>query len=245
MSQFRNKNNYFLVAVVFVLAVVFLYFVFSWVKKYRTAVTPVYSDSVSLVFDSKQALIKKIVSLQSTLDAQNASLVALSSLESENENLKEQFGRSFDKSVGVLARVIVPPNRSLYDIVVLDAGTDEGIEIGQIVYAFGDIALGTISDVSQKSSTVLLYSAPKREIVGNVTGSNVAVTLIGRGSGEYEVRLPRDVSFDQGGIISSQTLEVHTLATIQKIVTDARDPFQRLLAKVPVNLQTLKWVIVK
>ncbi|MCC7436514.1 hypothetical protein IT402_01405 [Candidatus Nomurabacteria bacterium] len=206
---------------------------------------PVNSDSASLAFESKQSLIKKVVSLQTTLDKQNASLVALSSLEKENENLKAQLGRSFDKDTGVLARVIFTPNRSLYDTMILDAGSDEGIEQDQIVYAFGDTALGTISDVQNKSSTVLLYSSPNRETVGNITGSNIAVTLIGRGAGEYEVRMPRDISFEQGGIISAQSLEVHTLATIQKIVTDPRDPFQRLLAKAPVNLQTLKWVIVK
>lgn len=246
MSQFRsNKNNYFFIITIFLLSVVLLYFIFSWVTKFKTSVAPIYSDSASLVFESKQSLIKKVVSLQTTLDKKNASLIALSSLEKENENLKAEFGRSFDKNKGVLARVIFTPNRSLYDTMILDAGSFEGIKEGQIVYAFGDIALGTVSDVQEKSSTVLLYSSPNRETVGNITGSNIAVTLIGRGAGEYEVRMPRDISFEQGGIISAQSLEVHTLATIQKIVTDPRDPFQRLLAKAPVNLQTLKWVIVK
>jgi hypothetical protein len=57
--------------------------------------------------------------------------------------------------------------------------------------------------------------------------------------------MPRDIVFEQGGIITEQTLKLNTIAVIQKIVTDPRDPFQRLLAKVPVNLQTLKYVVVK
>jgi cell shape-determining protein MreC len=158
--------------------------------------------------------------------------------------LKAEFGRS-DHIKGVLARVVVPPNRSIYDTIIIDAGVDEGITIGQNVFAFGSIAIGTISDVSTNSSTVSLFSASGRQTAGTTTGSDIAVTLIGRGAGEYEVRMPRDIVFEQGGGISTQSLGVHTIATIQKIVTDPRDPFQRLLAKAPVNLQTMKWVIVK
>ena len=146
---------------------------------------------------------------------------------------------------GILARVIVPPNRSLYDTIILDTGSSDGISIGQTVYAFGSIALGNISDVNENSSTVSLFSSPGRQTSGTTSGSDLTVTLIGRGDGEYEVRMPRDIVFEQGGVISQQSLSVHPLATIEKIVTDPRDPFQRLLAKAPVNLQTLKWVIVK
>lgn len=245
MSQFRNntKRNIYL-SLLFIILGVAIWYAFSWVKKYQGSTAPIYNDSASLVLNSKQSLIKKIVAQQSTLDAQNASLVTLSILEAENNALKAEFGRE-EHIKGVLARVIVPPNRSLYDTIVLDAGSNENILVGQTVYAFGSIALGTISSVTDDASTVLLFSASGRETSGTVLGSDLTVTLIGRGAGEYEVRMPRDIVFEQGGVISQQSLIVHPLATIEKIVTDPRDPFQRLLAKAPVNLQTLKWVVIK
>ena len=73
----------------------------------------------------------------------------------------------------------------------------------------------------------------------------MALKLLGRGNGEYEVHMPRDIRFDVGSIIAYQSSTPTILAQIERIVTDPRDPFQRLLAKAPVNLQALKWVIVK
>lgn len=245
MSQSRNNTKrYFFIFILITSVALGFWYSISWIKKFRGTTTPLYSDSSSLVFDSKQSLIKKVIALQSTLDAKNAELATLSTLESENRALKAELGRE-GHTKGILARVIVPPNRSLYNTVVLDVGEDEGIMVGQTAYAFGSIALGTISEISKNSSTVLLFSASGRETAGTTAGSDIALTLIGRGAGEYEVRMPRDIVFEQGGVISSQSIGVYPLATIQKIITDARDPFQRLLAKAPVNLQTMKWVVVK
>lgn len=146
---------------------------------------------------------------------------------------------------GKLAHVLTEPNRSFYDTIVIDGGSTIGIHEGQIAYAFDSVALGTVSAVTPTTATVLLYSAPERETPGTSVGSDVTVTLIGRGGGEYEVRMPRDVRFEVGGMIAQQSINVANLARIEKIVTDPRDPFQRLLAKAPVNLQALKWVIIR
>lgn len=244
MLPFRKTIKNWRLILLGVICIFILWFLVSWIRKYRASTVPIYGDAISLATHSKQSLIKKVVALQSELDAKNASLSSLSTFEKENESLKAELGRE-GAIKGTLARVVVPPNRSIYDTIVLDIGEDEKVAVGQEVYAFGSIALGTVSEVLPHSSTVLLYSASNRETSGTVTGSDLTVTLIGRGAGEYEVRMPRDIAFQEGGVISQQSLIVHPLATIQKIVTDPRDPFQRLLAKVPINLQTLKWVEVK
>lgn len=246
MSPYRKgpSQKTIRLTVLAVLGIVILWFLFSWIRTFRGTVPPIYGDTLSLTTYSKQSLIKKVTTLETQLDAQRASLVALSTLEKENESLKAELGRT-PETKGILGRVIVPPNHSIYDTIVIDVGFEEGVTIGQNVYAFGSVALGTVSEVLSHTSTVLLYSASGRETAATTTGSDLTVTLIGRGGGEYEVRMPRDISFQEGGVISQQSLAVHPLATIQKIVTDPRDPFQRLLAKVPVNLQTMKWVVVK
>ncbi len=246
MSPYRNTKKKQSLFILFgaLLFGVLLWFIVSWISSFRGTTVPVYGDTLSLTTHSKQSLIKKVVALQTQLDVQGASLVSLSTLEKENEALKAEFGRT-DVVKGLLARVVVPPGRSLYDTLIVDMGSEEGVTVGQSVYAFGSIALGTVSEMTEHTATVLLYSASGRETAGTATGSDIAVTLIGRGAGEYEVRMPRDISFQEGGVITEQSMSIHPLATIQKIVTDPRDPFQRLLAKAPVNLQTLKWVIVK
>lgn len=193
---------------------------------------------------SKQSLIKEIDSLREAVNSYDTKRAEFRLLQEENNRLKNEFGR-IAPAKGVLATVLTLPNQSFYDTIVVDAGTREGITDGQIVYAFDDVAIGTVSAVTDRSSTVLLFSAPGRETAGRAEGSDVAITLIGRGNGDFEVRMPRDVHFSIGDIISYQSTHAAYLAQIEKIITDPRDPFQRLLAKVPFNLTTLKWVIVR
>jgi cell shape-determining protein MreC len=213
-------------------------------KKIVSNVPPVYGGTVADEFLPRRTLIAKINALQTTLDSYDAQLTTLSQLQSENNALKAEFGRT-PASTGILANVLTLPNRSFYDTINIDAGSAQGIKRNMVVYAFGSVALGTISSVDTSTATVQLYSAPGHQMSANAVGSNVALTLIGRGAGEYEVQLPRDVPFDVGSMISLQSNDVATVATVVKIITDPRDPFQQLLAKVPVNLQALKWVIVR
>lgn len=192
----------------------------------------------------KSTLVHKINELQTTLESYDAELTNAKLLVEENDQLKRELGRTTTPT-GILAHAVTLPNRSFYDTFVIDAGTDAGVAIGDTAYAFDSVALGTVSDVAVDHSTIQLFSAPGRTTAGTSSGSNVAVTLIGRGGGEYEVRMPRDVSFTVGGLIAYQSVHTATLAEIERIATDPRDPFQKLYAKAPINLQALKWVIVR
>lgn len=214
------------------------------VKRMIVRIPPVYGGPVADQFLSKQALIKKVTAQETTLTSYDAELTTYTQLKNENAALKAELGRGITPK-GILANVISLPNRSFYNSLLVDAGSAENVKVGQVAYAFDSVALGTVATVDTHSATVSLYSAPGRQTSGTAVGSDVAVTLIGRGSGEYEVRLPRDVPFTEGSMIAMQSTTPATLAEIEKIITDPRDPFQRLLAKVPVNLQALKWVIVR
>ena len=214
------------------------------VKTHAEVIIPLYPSAFDTNTLSRRALVAKVNELQGELNAQNAHAVAVTLLESENAALKAELNRD-PSSIGILAHVLTVPNRSFYDTFVIDAGSVEGIREGQQVYAFDVIALGTVASVADHSAVVTLFSAPAKETSGTAVGSDTAVTLIGRGAGEYEVRMPRDVHFEIGSTIALQSVYPAVLARVEKIMTDPRDPFQKLLAKVPVNLTALKWVIVR
>ena len=78
-----------------------------------------------------------------------------------------------------------------------------------------------------------------------MVGSGISVVLTGRGSGEYEIRMPRDISFAVGDVIAQQSSDTKILATVEKVTGDSRHPFFTVRAKTPVTLQTLPWVIIK
>lgn len=245
MLQSRKKTRrYGPYIILGIIAVALLWWSGSWIRGYRSAVAPISAEVIDLSVLSKQALIKKIVALQIDLDHARVSQTQQHVLEQENEVLKAELGRPLSKD-GVIARIITRPNQSLYDTVIIDAGEQQGITVGKTAYAFGNVSLGTISSVEKNQSTVTLFSAPSRETTGTVTENNATVTLVGRGAGEYEVRMPRDVMFQEGDTITEQSIHSVPLATIQKIISDPRDPFQRLLAKIPLNIQNISWVIVR
>jgi cell shape-determining protein MreC len=202
------------------------------------------ADEIRQEFSSKHSLVAKVNELENTIGTYQELIKEADMVKKENGELKAELGRAVGGK-GVLARVLTTPERNFYDTMIIDAGSDENIMEGQIAYAFDSVALGTITNVEKHRSTVQLFSAPDRETAGTAEGSDVAITLIGRGAGEYEVRMPRDVHFSVGELVSLQTVSTAVLAKIEKIVTDPRDPFQRLLAKAPVNLTALKFVVVK
>ncbi|HEY0980177.1 MAG TPA: rod shape-determining protein MreC [Candidatus Paceibacterota bacterium] len=251
MSQYKttrrkqNPLNILLRVAGIVVAVVAVVFIArALVKSQAQAIIPLYPDSFDTALMSRKQLSTKLYELQSTLDSYNSHIAGVSLLQSENTALKAELGRD-PQSRGILAHVLTVPNRSFYDTFVIDAGSMQGVQVEQQAYAFNAIALGTVSSVSDNTAVVTLFSAPGRETSGTAVGSDVAVTLIGRGGGEYEVRMPRDVHFDIGSAIALQSVYPAVLAEVQKIITDPRDPFQRLLAKAPVNLTALKWVVVR
>jgi len=214
------------------------------VKSHAEVIIPLYPNAFDANTMSRPALVAKVNELQTTLEGYAARIETVAMLEHENAALKAELGRD-PKPTGTLAHVLTLPNRSFYDTFVIDAGSAEGIRVDQQVYAFNTIALGVVSGVAEHTAVVTLFSAAGRETSGTAAGTDVAVTLIGRGAGEYEVRMPRDVHFEIGSSIALQSIHPSILANVQKIMTDPRDPFQKLLAKVPVNLTALKWVIVR
>lgn len=203
-----------------------------------------FGASVANYFKTNRSLSHQLIASQITLEKYTADESELALLRDENTALKAELGRSTVEK-GILATVLFPAGRSIYDTFVIDAGSDEGIREGARVYAFGSVAIGTITSVEKSRAVVQLYSASGRETSGTVMGAGIAVTLIGRGSGEYEIHMPRDIHFEQGQVIAEQTTVPHVLATIIEITADPRDPFQKIHAKAPVNVQALKWVIVE
>jgi len=240
----RTWHPWLRIAIIAASIIIFIVLAAVLVKRIVRAVPPVYGAPVADEFMSKRELISKVTALQTTIHSYDAQLTTLAQLQNENDALKAELGRT-PAVTGILADVITLPNRSFYDTIVIDAGSAQGIKEKMVAYAFGDVALGDVTTVDPDTSTITLYSQPGRQSSGTAVGSDVAVTLIGRGSGEYEVQLPRDVPLDVGAEIAQQSVTPATIATIEKVITDPRDPFQRLLAKAPVNLQALKWVIVR
>lgn len=160
----------------------------------------------------------------------------------ENVELKEILGRRSNLEKIVLASILAKPNRSLYDTLIVDAGENLNIKKGDKVFALGNILIGVVDEVDKKTSKIKLFSSQQEKIDVMVGFYNVNAVAIGKGGGNFEIKLPRDTEVDMGGIVTMTGLNSPVLGSIEEIISDPADPFKTLLFKSPVNMFELKWV---
>lgn len=193
-------------------------------------------------FASKSSLSRQNENLQSQLSSEEARMLNYDLVLSENESLKEILGRISTKEDMVLAGILSKPSQSPYDTLVLDAGAKQGINTGNIVFAFGDIPIGRIAEVFPSSSKVVLFSNAGEKTQAIVRDKNNFFELVGRGGGNFEMILPRDLTLQEGDLMTMPGINPYTLARVETIISDPRDPFTKALLSSPVNIQELKFV---
>ena len=192
-------------------------------------------------FKTRRALDKENTELKNKLAEQEVKLVDRNALAGENEALKELLGRK-EKSNLVLSTILVKPGRSIYDTIIIDLGSNAGIAVGANVYAYESVPVGTVTSVTANTATVTLFSTAGQKTNGRLESKNIDVELLGRGGGNFELKVPRDVTLEPGMSILLPSIKPAVIAVVPKSITDPRDPVQTFLLTSPVNINELNWV---
>jgi rod shape-determining protein MreC len=194
--------------------------------------------SMGSYFASKNSLNLENQNLRLEL-AQNKALMSnYDSILADNISLKEILGRKDEKIPVVLSAILEKPNQSLYDTLLVDRGSKDGIKEGDIVFAFGDVPLGRVSNVYPGSSKVILFSNSGERTQVLVGEKNVSMEAVGRGGGNFEIIMPKDFTLIKGD-------KVVLPGTVATILSDPRDASIKALLVSPVNIQELKFVEVE
>lgn len=144
----------------------------------------------------------------------------------------------------IVAGVLVRPPASLYDTLILDRGLDAGVVKGDAVLAVGGVAIGSIEDVFSHSARAVLFSSPGNVHAVVVTGRGISGEARGRGAGNFEMRLPRDIPIAEGDVVSLPGLGGMPLGVVGSIVSAETDPFALVLFRSPLSLATLSYVLI-
>lgn len=208
--------------------------------------------SVGSYFVSKNSLFLENKNLKSQILESDADRANYFSVVDENNKLKETLGRKDLKANMILASILVKPNQSLYDTLVIDIGTEQGVKTGNIVFAFGNIPIGRVDSVYKNFSKVILFSNTGEKTQAIISGKpastsaslggNIFIELIGRGGGNFEMILPRELTLVKGDQVVLPGINPYVLAVVQTTISDPRDPFAKALLTSPVNIQELKFV---
>ncbi|MFA6251435.1 MAG: rod shape-determining protein MreC [Candidatus Paceibacterota bacterium] len=166
-------------------------------------------------------------------------------LKNDLDELKKVMGRIPDVENFILGNILTKPNHSPYDTLIIDIGGSNDIREGNSVYANGNIPIGNISKVYDKTSLVSLYTNPGQKTEGFIDGTNASVELTGRGGGNFEMIIPIELIVEKGTIVYLPSSTSLVIAQVDEVISKPSDPFKKVILSSPVNVQNLKWVQVK
>ena len=200
------------------------------------------------LIDSKSSLIERVDKLERENSSLQAEVRDKTLLETENSKLLDLFSRKPEKKEFVFASIITRPGFMAYDSLIVDVGVTHGVAVGDVVYADDYTSIGTIEEATAGTARVSLFSNPGREtpvLIGLAT-TTPAVAL-GLGNGNFEVKLPRNVSISEGDpvrLASEADGNRTTIGNVSAIITNPADSFEKILFTLPVNIQLKSNVLI-
>ncbi|HEU0085472.1 MAG TPA: rod shape-determining protein MreC [Candidatus Paceibacterota bacterium] len=199
--------------------------------------------SIGTLFSSKQALTLENENLHREASEIRAGMENYNALLEENLMLKEIMRRTGSEATMVLSTILAKPGQSIYGTLLIDAGEKQGVNVGDLVLALGDIPLGRIAEVNSSTSKVVLFTNPGERTEAEIGG--VYFPLIGRGGGNFELETPRDYTLEKGQHAILPGISPRVVARLEGVITDPRRAFQVALLVSPVNIQQIKFVQVE
>lgn len=168
----------------------------------------------------------------------------IAELTAENIDLKEILGRSIAKNT-ILSVVLRKPPQAPYDTLIIDTGKNNGVSVGDSVYALGNILIGRVAATYANYSKVKLFSNPGEKYEVLVGSHNIPATAVGRGGGSFEMILPRDSGVLVGDIVSVPSMTPSSLGVVSALVSEPAQAFVAVLIAAPVNMTQIRWVEVE
>ena len=212
-------------------------------------------SGIGSFFVSRSSLEKENKDLRSKLNKGRLLTINYDSLQAENADLKRILGREGEDRDLILAAILGRPNQNLYDTLIIDIGTDKGIQEGDIVFASGNVPVGKVAVAYSKSSKVILFSSTEEKtqgiisvdslVEGEYVEKNVFVEVVGRGGGNFEITLPRDITLSKGDQVGLPGINPYVLGVVETVISDPREPFTKALLVSPVNVLELKFLEVE
>lgn len=210
--------------------------------------------SLHTYFLSKNSLYQNNLNLKSDLESYQAQISNYNTVVADDATLKDMLGRNDTKTKTMVATILSKPNKSLYDTLVIDIGSKNGIKVGSVVLSLGYtiqgdpigvVPIGKVSEVYDTTSKVVLFSNPGEHTQVVTSQKDVYAEVVGRGGGNFEMVLPKGSAMQKGDQVVLPGINSYIVGIVQTILSDPRDAFAKALISSPVNIQELKFVEVE
>lgn len=221
----------------------------------RPALESAFLRTLAPVFALRNALGASEASL---LRAQVAELESKAAdrelLYKENIDLKARLGRPapLSKSAAgqVLAAVLLRPPAIPYDTLLIDAGKEQGIAEGNLVYAGGSLLIGRVSQTGVGEARVELFSAPGEKhdallLSAAAPLSGIPMPLVGQGGGSFIAEMPANTLAAAGDYAVFPGIENSLLARVSRVNRREDEPLLSIYLHLPINPFELRYVEVR
>ena len=196
--------------------------------------------SAGAVLYSKRALWEENRLLRRRLLLAEPSLLAVGALRRENEIL-----RNAQLEHRLAASVVAVPPQSPYDILLLDAGYDDGIRRGMRAIAENNVYVGTIVEVFSRSSRLRAVSTPGVMTPVRILEKNILVEAEGKGGGTLSIRIPEGLSVPVGATVVTPDRSAALVGTVLYVEVEVGSSIQTLELRMPVSFRSIERVFVE
>lgn len=178
-----------------------------------------------------------------SLEYLNSKIIAL---ESENESLKNFLNANDGVNVarpnGSLFSVAMRPPFSPYDSIVVNGGSENGIQVDDLVFASKDVLIGYVTEVFKNTSIVTLYSSSGQRQEVYIGTSSESVASEGRGGGNFYIKVPSEKKINIGDPVIWPSMQNILLGTVNKVDADPGDAFSYVLFKSLIPIYSIRYV---
>lgn len=158
----------------------------------------------------------------------------------EFENLNVSLGGNFPS--GKTASILSLPPQSPFDVILVNAGKNDGIGTGLKAVIKGGILVGTVDKVYDNSAEVKLLSYPGLKTEGYLEASALNVALQGLGASNLKFSVPKEIELKTGDRVISNTNPAYLIGEIAYIKKDPSEPLQEAILRFPLNLRNERFV---
>ena len=239
-------NRTFIIRFFVVIVLIAIWFItaktiFNSMSAAKNVTTDILKQTVNLS-TPKTILIERQNALQQQNELLQQQLAGMQLIEDENASLRQILDYPKTNYAMIPARVISKPSQSIYDRIMIDRGSDDGIKIGDRVIAGENSFIATIDVVTNNRAEGTLISGSFWKGDAVITRLGITVPVEGKGSGNFELHIPRDLEVRDGDVMTLPGFSDFVFGIIKTVQFDERDPYQTVLARTPVNVQELKFV---
>ncbi len=219
----------------------FFWHIFSPVFYTSDAIAQEYHSVISGFGNAQRLTIKNEVLIQKNTELANENQILIQKVaDISGLSCKSDFCSS-----AIYAGVVARPPESPYDILVLAAGSNDGVKVGMEAFGGEGTPIGVVSAVLENFSRVVLFSSPRTATNGWFGNKKLPITLYGAGAGAIKATMPRSANSAVGDIVFVSGPGALPIGVIGSVDSDPSSPAVELHIVPAVNLFSTTWVLLR